>query len=163
MTSFENAIDGGLLLMFRRASLVFLLTALGTTANAAAPVYFHWDEVTLVEGQHTIRAKMAKSASTLEFLTIETSENLIEVDPKELRSIKGPLLDTISFSLMPFEIEGEYQYLYQLSFKYAPSGDQTCSEENNGETETWAPVRVFYVIFEGSQYTTNSATLDCDE
>ena len=148
--------------MSRHTSLAFLLIVIGSTANGATPVYFHWDEVTLAEGQHTIRAKLAADGSVLESLTIETPEILIEVDDEELKQINGPLLDTISFALMPFLIDGEYQYLYQLSVQYSPSANKSCSEDVDGEIETWAPARIFYVIFEGAHYTTNSALLDCD-
>lgn len=148
--------------MLRKISVACFSIAIGFGVHAATPVYFHWNEVELVEGRHTIKAKLAEDGSVLEYLTIETPENLIELNEEELQQIKSPFLDTISFALMPYLIDGEYQYLYQLSLRYSPPAEQSCSEEVDGEIEAWAPERIFYVIFDRAQYKTDSTVMDCD-
>ncbi len=147
-----------------------ILTALfclffSSSVLSARPHHYLWNEVILKEETHTVRAKLQPDRSSLEVLSIETPEGVFDVDSESLKHLTGVRLDTVSFDYELFDSNGEHAFFHQLSFRYAPSDEpeaRTCSEETNGNTATWAPERIFYVIFEGVSFVTKSADADCD-
>ena len=143
------------------AALMFLIEV----SFAAQPRYFHFSEVILKDQGFTITAKLHAQENRLSEISIDSPDGTIELGETELMDVTSPFLDSITFALVPFEIDGDYQYFYVVAVLYGPSedpGDQICTEEKGGETERWAPGRRFEVVFMGSEFTTHNIALDCD-